>query len=92
MVSAMVLRDLILGRKNEYAPVFSPQRSMMKPQLLVNGLAAIGNLLMPTAKRCPHMGCALKWNRVERSWDCPCHGSRFGESGECLNGPATGNL
>ena len=37
------------------------------------------------------MGCALKWNEVERSWDCPCHGSRFGEDGTLLNNPANGD-
>jgi glycine/D-amino acid oxidase-like deaminating enzyme len=92
MVSAMLLRDIVLGRKNEYVPVFSPQRGIMKPQLLVNGFTAVGNLLTPTPKRCPHLGCALKWNRVEHSWDCPCHGSRFGDDGVCLDGPATGDL
>ena len=92
MVSAMLLTDLILGRKNEWAEVFSPQRGMLKPQLLLNGLSAVGNLLTPTAPRCPHMGCALKWNRAERSWDCPCHGSRFGEDGALLDNPATGGL
>jgi len=92
MVSAMLLTDLILGRKNEWAEVFSPQRSSCKPQLFINGLSAVGNLLTPTAPRCPHMGCALKWNRAERSWDCPCHGSRFGEDGALLDNPVTGNL
>jgi len=92
MVSAMLLTDLILGQKNEYAGVFSPQRSMLKPQLLANGLSAVGNLFTPTTPRCPHMGCALKWNSLERSWDCPCHGSRFGEGGALLDGPATGGM
>ena len=92
MVSARLLTDLILGSKSEYAEVFSPQRSMMKPQLLLNALTAVGNLLTPTAPRCPHMGCALKWNPAERSWDCPCHGSRFGKSGELIDNPATGGL
>ena len=38
------------------------------------------------------MGCALKWNRFERSWDCSCHGSRFSEDGKLLEGPAQGDL
>ena len=37
---------------------------------------------------CPHMGCVLQWNRDERSWDCPCHGSRFDYTGRLLNDPA----
>jgi Rieske Fe-S protein len=38
--------------------------------------------------RCTHMGCLLRFNAAERSWDCPCHGSRFGIDGEVLEGPA----
>ena len=37
---------------------------------------------------CTHMGCELNWNPAERSWDCPCHGSRFSVDGEILHGPA----
>ena len=92
MVSAMVLGDLLLERENPYTKVFSPQRSSMHPQLLLNALHAVGNLLTPTRPRCPHMGCALKWNEEEQSWDCPCHGSRFTAEGELLDGPATGDL
>lgn len=41
---------------------------------------------------CPHMGCILGWNRTERTWDCPCHGSRFDYDGQLLHGPAVSNL
>lgn len=38
--------------------------------------------------RCPHLGCQLEWNPDERTWDCPCHGSRFTYDGQLLDGPA----
>ncbi len=41
---------------------------------------------------CPHLGAILAWNHAEKSWDCPCHGSRFDVFGNVLNGPANTNL
>ena len=92
MVSAMILSDLAQGKENPYQEVFSPSRSILHPQLAVNGFEAVVNLLTPTAKRCPHLGCALKWNPMEHTWDCPCHGSRFTENGKLIDNPATGDL
>ncbi len=42
--------------------------------------------------RCPHLGCQLEWNPDEKSWDCPCHGSRFDCHGKLLTGPAQSGL
>lgn len=89
MVSAMILTDMVCGRKNEYEEVYSPSRTILHPQLAANVFESIKGLVTPTAPRCPHMGCALKYNRQEHSWDCPCHGSRFEENGKLINNPAT---
>ncbi len=92
MLSAMLLSDLITGKKNDYEKLYSPSRSILRPQLLINGFGSAVNLISPFPKRCPHLGCALKWNNVERSWDCPCHGSRFSHDGKLLDNPANGDL
>ncbi len=91
MAAAVLLTDLVLGRESLYDGLFDPGRTVLRPQLAVNLLESAVNLLTPTAPRCPHMGCALKYNRQEHSWDCPCHGSRFTEDGKVLDGPANGD-
>lgn len=92
MAAAKILCDMVTGKQNEFAEVFDPGRSMIAPQLLINTFEAVVNLLTVSKRRCPHLGCALKWNAAERSWDCPCHGSRFDENGGLINNPATGNM
>ena len=92
MASAMILTDLIRDKENPYATLFSPSRSMLHKQLLCNGVETTMNLLRPTKPRCPHLGCALRWNKAEHSWDCPCHGSRFDKNGKVLNNPATDDM
>lgn len=92
MVAAMLLSQLVQGKKSPYEEVFSPSRSILRPQLAVNGFEAVVRLLTPTPKRCPHLGCALKWNAVEHTWDCPCHGSRFTRDGKLIDNPATAHL
>ena len=50
-----------------------------------------GNVYLVSAI-CPHLGCELEWNPEEKSWDCPCHGSRFDYKGKLLDGPAQKNI
>ncbi|MBQ2693980.1 MAG: FAD-dependent oxidoreductase [Clostridia bacterium] len=92
MLSAMILSDLITDKRSEFESLFSPSRSIIKPQLFINGFESAKNLMTFTTKRCPHLGCALKWNKDEHSWDCPCHGSRFSQDGKVLDNPANGDL
>lgn len=92
MAAAQILCDAVLGKKNDCAAVFSPSRNMITPQLAVNAGTFLTSLLTPAKKRCPHMGCALKWNPTEHTWDCPCHGSRFDADGKLIENPATDDL
>ncbi len=88
MTAAMLLTDLILDRESPYVGLFSPSRSILRRQLAVNALESAVNLATPTLPRCPHMGCALKYNPAEETWDCPCHGSRFTKDGRLIDNPA----
>ena len=91
-VSAEILSDMLTGKENTSAEVFTPDRSVLHPQLLSNIFHSVTGFLSPTVPRCPHLGCALKYNRAEHSWDCPCHGSRFTEDGGLIDNPATDDL
>ena len=129
MVSAMILRDMICGRENPFADIFSPDRFSSEeiPQIVKDSGKAVKGLIkrffhipgetisliepghaavVETAQGkagvyrseenqvsqvdivCPHLGCELVWNPDERTWDCPCHGSRFDYEGNLLEGPA----
>lgn len=92
MAAAEILSDMITDVKNPYSDVFLPNRSVLHPKLFSNMFHSVMGIITPTVPRCPHLGCALKYNKEEHSWDCPCHGSRFSESGELINNPATDDL
>lgn len=88
MTAAQVICDLIMHGRSELQQLFSPRRSMLTLQLAENlGSSAVG-LLSAGKPRCTHMGCKLRKNSVEDTWDCPCHGSRFSGHGQLIKGPA----
>lgn len=103
MVAALLLTDLIMGRKNRWEKVFTPKRLRLQAGFAnfmadmaesVTGLTK--GFLFPwekrTCARCTHLGCKLTWNPDDKSWDCPCHGSRYDKDGRLLDDPAQRNL
>ena len=95
MIAAMILRDELCGVTSPYEKLFSPQRLFLRAGIgnfcmdvgmSVKGL--LSGLFHTTPARCTHMGCGLVWNPNEKSYDCPCHGSRFDADGQLLDNPA----
>lgn len=95
MLAAMIISDMVCERSNPYARVFSPQRLMFRMGIKnfcidvgesIKGL--VKGLFGDKQQRCSHMGCHLEWNEEEKTWDCPCHGSRYEENGKLIDNPA----
>lgn len=128
--AGMIVSDLLLGRPNPAAELFSPKRPPIGgvKELVAENLdfprhflldrfhtdttktfdvkGGEGKIVSLGGRRlavhrddtgtlhalspvCRHLGCDVAWNAAERTWDCPCHGSRYGIDGRVLNGPAT---
>ena len=88
MVAANLLCNMIMGKGSVYEELYDPSRTILRKQLLLNAFETLMGWLCFWNKRCPHLGCSLKWNKQERTWDCPCHGSRFDRNGHLLDGPS----
>ncbi len=131
-LAGMLICDAIAGRRNAWAPLFSPTRvsplagsrrfltengrvglRMVADRVLAPGLRDIERLapgeggivtcmgekvagyrdeaggLWAVSARCTHLGCQVRFNDAEHTWDCPCHGSRFRTDGTVIEGPAT---
>lgn len=98
MVAAHLLTNLIYGHSSSFESLFSPSRLNLRASVsdfMTHSMESGKGLLSGIGKkdrRCPHMGCKLIWNPEERTWECPCHGSRFSSQGALIDGPAQTSL
>ncbi|MCM3588213.1 FAD-dependent oxidoreductase [Mesobacillus maritimus] len=92
-INASVAKELIKGKLEQPSTQPETLKKNEGAPIMLNGQRAgayrdENGQLHIVDTTCTHMGCELKWNNGERSWDCPCHGSRFSYKGEVLDGPA----
>jgi len=90
MASSFILADMI--EWNQEYKLVSPSRIVINKQLLKNMKTSIINLINFKTPKCKHLGCSLKYNEEENTWECPCHGSRYNINGKILNGPSKKNI
>lgn len=86
MVSSFVIADMIEGKNGK--KLISPQRNLFKKQLFINLFNTVKNMFTFRRPRCTHLGVALKYNAIDKTYECPAHGSRFNLEGKVINGPA----
>lgn len=87
---AYLVKDALLLRPEKSTQAVKPGEAKI---VQVNGQKAAcyrdeTGALHTVSARCTHMGCTVHWNKSEKTWDCPCHGSRFLPDGEVVGGPA----
>lgn len=96
--NAHVARELIQGRLETFRARDSSELAPGEGGLvghhgrLMAVYKDVGGALHTFSPRCTHMGCLLRWNGAEQTWDCPCHGSRFRHDGRLLHGPAVRDM
>lgn len=90
MISSKLISDMIEGK--EQNSLVNPMRFVINKQLGENTITSIKNLLTFKKPRCAHLGCVLKFNPIEKTWECPCHGSLYDREGNLLYGPAQNGI
>ena len=94
-LAGKIIGSMILRKKNKYKKMFNPDRlSNQNLKVISNITKNISGYIkgINSKYKCPHMGCGLIYNEVEHTWDCPCHGSRFNESGHVITSPANKDM
>ena len=94
VVCAMICGDVANAAPSVVNP-YTPQRVALFlnfRETMAHLGHVVASLLAWGGPRCPHIGCKLKWNRDEQTWDCPCHGSRFDKRGRVINNPSTKDM
>lgn len=92
MAGRLLAAHVTGGPRPDWTELFDPRRHLTLRELpgVVRTQAKAGRHYLPRhTPRCTHMGCELGFNDAERTWECPCHGSRFAADGSVLQGPAT---
>ena len=90
MASSFILADMI--EWNQEYKLVSPSRISINKNLYNNIKTSLKNLLTFKTPRCKHLGCKLVYNKDEKTWECPCHGSRYNINGKLLDGPTKKNM
>lgn len=90
MASSLIIADMI--EKNIVCDLTDPRRIVINKRLFSNIANSVKHLFRFKKPRCKHLGCSLKYNKIEHTWECPCHGSRYNASGEVLDGPSQKDL
>lgn len=95
VLSGKIIHDILLKKENKYFDLFDPKRSNLEQ--IIGGITATyknisgyvnGFMKSKNKKACTHMGCKLIYNEIEKTYDCPCHGSRFNKNGDVIISPA----
>ncbi|MBE2287601.1 MAG: FAD-dependent oxidoreductase [Prosthecobacter sp.] len=86
-------KSVFMGESRDPASLAADEGAVLRlhGQKVAASKDAEGQLTLLSAV-CPHMGCVVTWNAADRTWDCPCHGSRFAASGAVIAGPAESPL
>ncbi|MCP0913235.1 FAD-dependent oxidoreductase [Legionella sp. 27cVA30] len=91
-VLGQYVQDLPLSEHNDLAALQEGEGKIVQINREKWAVCRNQNQVHIVSAVCPHMKCIVKWNEAEKTWDCPCHGSRFSHEGEFIEGPALANL